>query len=394
MSLLSPSESVAFNGFLSSVDHPNAVEWNGFTPDLADKIPHKHGKEALAKATADLMSLGSSSAPKHPSSSRRASMNTASAPPTSSTSSHWPSFSHDSHGHTAEQSGSSSHTFDRHSAYSFSSYPQSHSHLPTLQTFGASSSAFTLPPISHQDPSRPAFHSSASDPHSSAHSKRAHTSDEPSASSSKRARPSASPFPAPPHAASAPPQTQDKARRASSAKRPAAPQPSKPALLSPSQKRANHIQSEQKRRANIRRGYEALCDAVPSLREAIRLEDAAAAAAGAAQEAEKGGKRRRKPKADDEKPDGRAGPRSENVVLQKTIDYISALRGDRDSLVDRLNYARNALSPGHPALRVAPAHVDEHGVPLWEREWGGGMASADDGMEDGDGEGEGSDDEE
>jgi hypothetical protein len=47
----------------------------------------------------------------------------------------------------------------------------------------------------------------------------------------------------------------------------------KPALLSPSQKRANHIQSEQKRRANIRKGYEALTEAVPALREAIRAEE-------------------------------------------------------------------------------------------------------------------------
>lgn len=52
------------------------------------------------------------------------------------------------------------------------------------------------------------------------------------------------------------------------------------ALLSPSQKRANHIQSEQKRRANIRRGYEALCEVVPSLREAIRAEEEGGAAAG------------------------------------------------------------------------------------------------------------------
>ena len=50
---------------------------------------------------------------------------------------------------------------------------------------------------------------------------------------------------------------------------------SRPSLLSPSQKRANHIQSEQKRRANIRKGYEALCEAVPALREAIKLEEEA-----------------------------------------------------------------------------------------------------------------------
>jgi hypothetical protein len=38
----------------------------------------------------------------------------------------------------------------------------------------------------------------------------------------------------------------------------------------------NHIQSEQ-RRANIRRGYEALCDVVPALRDAIREGEALSA---------------------------------------------------------------------------------------------------------------------
>lgn len=86
----------------------------------------------------------------------------------------------------------------------------------------------------------------------------------------------------------------------------------KPSLLSPSQKKANHIQSEQKRRANIRRGYEALCEVVPSLREAL-----------AAQGQPEPRKRRRTSNsgsgvATEEKLDGRAGPRSENVVLGKS----------------------------------------------------------------------------
>lgn len=109
---------------------------------------------------------------------------------------------------------------------------------------------------------------------------------------------------------------------------------SKPALLSPSQKKANHIQSEQKRRANIRRGYEALCETVPALREAIREEEeearlaAAQAPAGLATSKGKaaGKKRAAKKKDSDEgagtsardKIDGRAGPRSENVVLSKS----------------------------------------------------------------------------
>ncbi|EJU04740.1 hypothetical protein DACRYDRAFT_20381 [Dacryopinax primogenitus] len=41
------------------------------------------------------------------------------------------------------------------------------------------------------------------------------------------------------------------------------------ALLSEEQKKANHIHSEQKRRATIRKGYEALCEVVPSLRDVV-----------------------------------------------------------------------------------------------------------------------------
>lgn len=31
------------------------------------------------------------------------------------------------------------------------------------------------------------------------------------------------------------------------------------------------------------------------------------------------------------------------------------------------------LSLGHPALPVELRHLDPNGVPLWEREWNGGM---------------------
>lgn len=123
--------------------------------------------------------------------------------------------------------------------------------------------------------------------------------------------------------------------------------PSKPSLLSPSQKKANHIQSEQKRRANIRRGYEALCEVVPALREAIRGEESAKQAeaeGGAGGSDEAGGdtkktrpKKKRRPnkRADDSeagqdigglKLDGRAGPRSENVVLQKSTYSILSFK--------------------------------------------------------------------
>lgn len=127
----------------------------------------------------------------------------------------------------------------------------------------------------------------------------------------------------------------------------------KPPLLSTSQKKANHIQSEQKRRANIRRGYEALCEIVPALREAIRAEEEAERlalaeleappGAGSGSGANAGGsedgnpvpnagtaaalaRKKARGKAvaaafgveEGEKVDGRAGPRSEAVVLQKS----------------------------------------------------------------------------
>jgi hypothetical protein len=108
----------------------------------------------------------------------------------------------------------------------------------------------------------------------------------------------------------------------------------KQTLLSPSQKKANHIQSEQKRRANIRRGYEALCETVPALREAIREEEEAeaearvngevngkgkaVAAKGKRGKKGKGGGGEGEEKGEKDKIDGRAGPRSENVVLSKS----------------------------------------------------------------------------
>jgi hypothetical protein len=98
-------------------------------------------------------------------------------------------------------------------------------------------------------------------------------------------------------------------------------------LLSASQKRANHIQSEQKRRANIRRGYEALCDTIPALMEAIRKEEeeATATLANTGSGSSRNPLRKKKarsPHDDGEKIDGRAGPRSENIVLQKSRCHL------------------------------------------------------------------------
>ncbi|EIN04065.1 hypothetical protein PUNSTDRAFT_30592, partial [Punctularia strigosozonata HHB-11173 SS5] len=162
----------------------------------------------------------------------------------------------------------------------------------------------------------------------------------------------------------------------------------KPPLLSPSQKKANHIQSEQKRRANIRRGYEALCETVPALREAIRLMEAEQGTGlpDGQEEAGKKGKKRRSKKVNDdgERVDGRAGPKSECVVLQKTIEYVHELLSEREELFARYHQARSALVPGHPALQpIRPLDANGMpGMPLWEREWTGGANGDDEGDSD------------
>jgi len=105
---------------------------------------------------------------------------------------------------------------------------------------------------------------------------------------------------------------------------------SKPPLLTPAQKKANHIASEQKRRAKIRRGYDALCEVVPSLKAAITAEQEAAAsgsggwnnATGSGPDGKKG-RKTRSAKAPEEVPAPakdatRAGPKSESVVLSQS----------------------------------------------------------------------------
>ncbi|EJD47219.1 hypothetical protein AURDEDRAFT_113494 [Auricularia subglabra TFB-10046 SS5] len=116
------------------------------------------------------------------------------------------------------------------------------------------------------------------------------------------------------------------------------------ALLSPSQKKANHIQSEQKRRANIRRGYDALCAAVPAL-----IEECAKS---------------------------KGAPRSEGLVLGKTIEHVQELLAKQAALLQRLHDARSTR-PAVPPLADAPK---------WERKWDGGTGAMDD-LDQDDGEG-------
>lgn len=334
MSLLTPSESHAFQSFLSSVDDNSqiATEWTTYEQHNDAEVPVQ-GSEALVKATKDLMSLDAD---------------------------RWNSQQqthYDYHNYPHQQQQQQyDHYYrppprpQRHVTFPFLAKQQHHPELP------ASSSTFSsYSPLPVRASASPTLADSQQQ-----------SFDSTSMPISKRSRPS-----------------------------PPAQPVAKPALLSPSQKKANHIQSEQKRRANIRRGYEALCETVPTLREAIRAEEEAARDAKG-----KGRRSRARAKADDatgEKIDGRAGPRSEHVVLMKSmhalaftklanimiaIDYINDLLSERSQLLSRLDTARASLPPGHHALIPAPSQ------PLWEREWRGGEDRSETEPEEGEEDGE------
>ncbi|TFY73101.1 hypothetical protein EWM64_g10910, partial [Hericium alpestre] len=235
MDLLSPNESHAFQSFLSSIDVDHSVVDQVVASDwafLADDIPIPRaspGREALEKATKDLMAL---------------------QPPPSLGSSAW-SFSQPNSPYKQPR-------IPRSPAVA-NPLLQQHQHAspsslmsPTLTrphfTRDPSSSSSTIPPTPtpvEPSPSLPAKRSYSQE------------SDIPKPPS-KRSR--TSPTSRTPHKSAASGSASGSGSASSS---------TKPTLLTTSQKKANHIQSEQKRRANIRRGYEALCDTVPALREAI-----------------------------------------------------------------------------------------------------------------------------
>ncbi|KAF5359244.1 hypothetical protein D9756_003526 [Leucocoprinus leucothites] len=381
MDLLSPAESHAFQSFLSAMDYADLSpsEWAllNSTNVVSDDeiIGHGHSSELLAKATKDLMALDTG---------------------------RWDSLAQQPNGLYSHQSQQQQHqTYPN--AYSHRQTPYSrretfpflnskaqvqqsmlsipphhtdlHTHLVSPTATSAPTSATTTPatpqsPFGFSDlPSHSISHlhlaqTQLNQSHlqhqrpTSPSTKR--TSSGTASGSSKRLRPS------PPVASS-------------SSVNSAASGPTKQSLLSPSQKKANHIQSEQKRRANIRRGYEALCDTVPTLREAIREEEEAEArmsmGLGSSGKPSRS-KRKKKDTAggdgEKEKIDGRAGPRSENVVLSKTIEYINELLSDRTSLLARLERARSSLPKDHPTL--ASLSIGER---LWEREWKGGSGRLD-----------------
>jgi hypothetical protein len=296
MSLLTPSESHAFQSFLSSIDYDYSLveslvasaDWTSLSDDIGVPVPHPGpAKEALAKATKDLITLPQ-------------------PPPTSSSS--W------------EPTELRDVTFFK---------PLRVPHNPAL-----GSHPYAPPDIPKQRNEFDHLQRIVNNVHhsSSMHSRsaplRLHRSSVSAASSSSSSSPinlpgTSRPLPSKRSLSedSSSSGTSHKRQRASPSRTGAStPSGSKPTLLSASQKKANHIQSEQKRRANIRRGYEALCETIPTLREAIRAEEEASSGLGP------GGKKRRargRVGEDGEKVDGRAGPRSENIVLAKSKLLVS-----------------------------------------------------------------------
>jgi hypothetical protein len=373
MSLLTPSESHAFQSFLSSIDYDYSVveslvasaDWTTIPDDMAIPVPHPGpAKEALAKATKDLITLPQAPPSSNPWEATElkdvAFFKPLRLPHNPNTLGSHPPGPHDDLKQRNEfdhlQSIVNQSTSPMHSR----SAP-SRLHRSSTSASSSSSSATNL-----AGPSRPFS------------SKRSHSEESSSSNTShKRQRPSPS-------------------RAGTSTPSQSIPG-GKPALLTASQKKANHIQSEQKRRANIRRGYEALCETIPALREAIRAEEEASSGL------VPGGKKRRgrgRVGDDGEKVDGRAGPRSENIVLAKSktpriflfcvrvhsataVEYIQQLLAERQHFTERLQRARAMLPPGHPALGPALPPGD---FPLWEREWTGGLGAKDD--DDGDASGD------
>ncbi|SDA01430.1 BZ3500_MvSof-1268-A1-R1_Chr10-1g02658 [Microbotryum saponariae] len=154
----------------------------------------------------------------------------------------------------------------------------------------------------------------------------------------------------------------------------------KPGLLTAEQKKANHIASEQKRRAAIRHGYETLCVIVPSLRAAIeefdeRVKKLSAVKKGAVPTNDSKTSSSSKTEGGSgplsggieiggEKIDGRAGPKSEAVVLGKTVDHLRDVLRERKELLERMANLYAVAGEGGVAIDAGPRVWDE----LWVEE--------------------------
>ena len=320
MSLLTPTEAITFQSFLSSVDYTESVtpaEWML----LHHGVRHPDDSEAsypeapkLKKATLDLMSLDVSGTNTLPSS---ASWHKSSA--------------HPKHSYPYPTQADRGVPQDRPSLIIENVrqvYPphSSSSNSPPSAGVALPSSVSPFPPTSSgvlrssRLPTRSSSKRSFDTVSAPAHPP-ASTSYSSTPQRAKRSRRSTPPLRRGSDPSRSP--TSSSSSRQLSQAQEGTSSSSRSQLLSASQKRANHIQSEQKRRANIRRGYEALCETVPALKEAIRKEEEEAAATstntGSGSSRNPTRKKKGKNASDDgEKIDGRAGPRSENIVLQKS----------------------------------------------------------------------------
>lgn len=174
------------------------------------------------------------------------------------------------------------------------------------------------------------------------------------------------------------------------------------APLTAAQKKVNHILSEKKRRANIKRGYDDLCEIVPSLKEAI----ARAEGSDAGKSKGKGKGRAKAAGSGEGKMDGRAGPKSEGTVLIKSaspslfsrrapfartvlysdlagggsradssrplstaIDHIRHLQSQRLSLLSRLTTLRELARQSHAAEDHERLGISEGVGGDWEGDW-------------------------
>lgn len=139
-------------------------------------------------------------------------------------------------------------------------------------------------------------------------------------------------------------------------------------LLTEAEKKANHIASEQKRRANIRKGYELLCQGVPSLREALERGDDATGGGGASMDTGGDDTSNNNSSTVDgtsleiggEKIDGRAGPRSEAVVLGKSVEHLRYLLEVHRDLRSRRDHARVKLARGQFGVDLIVNEKDAH----------------------------------
>lgn len=130
-------------------------------------------------------------------------------------------------------------------------------------------------------------------------------------------------------------------------------------LLTEAEKKANHIASEQKRRANIRKGYELLCSLVPSLRESMDQdgegeEEEDDEEEDEDEEAEDGEtKRGKKRKPGDGNTTGNAenksGARSEAMILMKVVNHIHGKIDEHNALVIKKQELQKELAKRYGA---------------------------------------------